>query len=1364
MSAMASTSQPQYIPRKAVGETGEAQGEPRPLSNWRDTDAYVLLAEPGAGKSRAFEREAQETDGLPVTARDFVALSLDRFRNRAPIYIDGLDEIRAGSESSSKPLDEIRRRLDELGRPRFRLSCREADWRSAVDRDRLLAVAPRGEITVLHLAALDDGDIRTLLGDLDVPDPAAFLAQAERKGIRPLLGNPLLLSLMVRAVGRDQQHWPESRTEIYRKACEQLAQEWNEEHLAEAPANAPSVAQLLQDAGLLYSLHLLAGVSGFTTAAQAPAGAVLRIDALPADLKFVNAHAALSSKLFVADTASSTRIPQHRTIAEFLAARAIATRLEAGLPVERVLTLMSGADGGIVDPLRGLHAWLATHYKPQRALLLDRDPLGVVLYGDLTLFSTEEKQQILRALHREAQRSPWFRKGQWHSEPFGALGTPDMAAYFRQLLESPDRSPGHQSLLDCVLDAITHGKAVPAIAEVLHTVVRDQSFSSEIRSGALDAWLKQAPEADQNHRTLLDDIERGTVPDAEDSLAGRLLRILYPTNVTPKEVFRYFHALKRESLYGQYQDFWHRRLIAATPRESLPELLDAWVDHSRPSPGRHDSFSSDRLSGHLLAVTLSAHGDRTSVESIYRWVEVALEEHGFVRLSDQNLQGARRWLSDRPWVLKELVAHGWSQLEPDKASGLRQYWRAESRTLGATRPADWYQWLLEQAAQTNQEDLARYCFGSAAHVAVNPRPEFAMTMDEIAVWMERNRGKWPNCDEWRKEAWSMPLDDWRGERAHEKRERKDKQAFARQQRRKDLLSHIEALKSGTAAAGLLRQIAFAYDERFYDIRGETPADRVQDFLGGEKDSDAAREEARAVIDGQIATLQRTDLPSIDEILETDRKGRSHYIRVACLLGAKLAFERDPDVATNWPDALAGKLAAFWLTDGTGDEPGWYETLAATRPALVAPVLERLTIQQLRKRGETHVTGLWRLAREARFAELARLVVPALLRAFPTRAREPQMRLLSHELLSAVSRHLPRQAYAEIVAERLARKNLDVPQRIAFLVAGLAIDGERYSHGLLRLVGQSETRAAHLGRAIEWQFDERKGAPSLAAPALARLIELLAPFTSPERPTGAHWVGPAEKRQDWVHQFTNQLAADPSDTVQNELKRLCGLPGLAAWKTALQGAMFDQGRARREASFRPTSAEDVASVLANKSPANARDLAALMMDHLSSLEARLRGDDTNGLRLFYRDDRKTPRSENDCRDVLLERLRPVLLELRIDLEKEAQSAQDSRADLRAVFIRPGRRIAMPIEIKKEDHRELWSAWRTQLSQYRLDPNTDGVGIYLVLWFGKSLRSSPEGIRPKSPRELYDALSAILPEELRRRLQVKVLDLSLPQPRK
>lgn len=85
--------------------------------------------------------------------------------------------------------------------------------------------------------------------------------------------------------------------------------------------------------------------------------------------------------------------------------------------------------------------------------------------------------------------------------------------------------------------------------------------------------------------------------------------------------------------------------------------------------------------------------------------------------------------------------------------------------------------------------------------------------------------------------------------------------------------------------------------------------------------------------------------------------------------------------------------------------------------------------------------------------------------------------------------------------------------------------------------------------------------------------------------------------------------------------------------------------------------------------------------------------------------------------------------------------------------------MPIEIKKEDHRELWSAWRTQLRTYRLDPASDGVGMYLVLWFGLKAKATPEGERPSTPKQLFELLSAMVPKEHRFRVHVAVLDLSI-----
>lgn len=1345
------TSPSLLVPRRAVELSADTRGAPQPLSAWRGTGAYVLLGEPGAGKTKAFEVEARETEGEYTSARDFITLRSRRFKADAPIFIDGLDEIRAGSVSHRVPLDDIRRRLDELGRPAFRLSCREADWRSVVDRESLKAVAPKGELAELHLQELDDADILDVLRSLSVEHPEEFLTQSEHHGVRPLLGNPLLLHLIVKAVETRDNRWPANRSAVYEMACEQLAIEYNEEHRAEHRLSQPSIDRMLDDAGLISALWLLAGIPGFSDKADSDREFAVLIDTLPDALGIDDRRAALNSKIFVAD--GDRRVPRHRTIAEFLAADAIATRIKGGLPVERVLALMSGADGGIVDPLRGLHAWLATRCEQERPALIDRDPLGVVLYGDLKLFSTEEKKQVLHALHREAQRFAWFRKGHWEAHPFGALGTPDMAATFHDLLTMPDRSLPHQSLLGCVLDAIEHGDPMPNLAPDLRAIILDTSFAAGTRLAALDAWIVQPAPDLAGARAMLDDIETGAVSDPEDELAGRLLDKLYPEIVTPNEIAKYFRAPKAESFYGSYKHFWSRNFVDRTPPEGLRDLMDAWTNSPKHFDDVQSGFIQHHIVGALLAAALEAHGDVVPIETLYRWFGIEVDEHGLSRLPEDDARGARDWLSARPSKLKALVAYGWTQVRTDGTSGRRFFWESEERTLRASRPADWYAWLLDQAAAADDEELARYCFSDAAYVALNPRPDFTLGMEAVEEWVRMNRDKWPTADKWLENAWSESLDDWKGEEKKRRAKREAETEAARRERRRNIVPHLASIQAGSAPAGLMNQIALAYDSRYIDIHGDTPAERVQDFLGG------TIEEAKSAISGLEATLARPDLPDVGDILKTDLAGRSHYIRPACVLGASLAFERNPNAILSWPDDLVRKLAAFWLTDGVGDQPEWFSVVAATRPAVVGPVLEKYAVQTIRRPPETSVTGLWPLAQEDRFANLARLVVPAILRAFPVRANERQLRILNAELLPAAMRYLSSNDFTTLLAERTALKSLDLAQRIAYLVAGLGTDGEGYSRRLLKLVGASESRAAHVGRALGWQGERTKNSVPLPVRVAGRLIELIAPHALPERPTGAHWVGDAEHRRDWVSHLINQLASAASAEAAVEIERLLGSRKLTRWKLTLQSAAFDQLRAMRDATFSQASVEDVANVLANKAPANSRDLAALILDHLRNVEARLRGDDTNGLLLFRRDDRKTPKTENECRDILLYRMRDRLLDLGINLEKEGQAAHDSRADLRAESLQADRRSAVPIEIKKEDHRELWSAWRTQLRTYTLDPASDGVGIYLVLWFGLKAKATPEGERPSTPQQLLALLSAMVPEEDRFRVHVAVLDLSI-----
>ena len=132
----------------------ERDGEPgsRPLDVYRAAPAYVLLGDPGAGKTTAFERECEAcgADGVLVSVRDFLTFEprcRPHWRGKT-LFLDGLDEVRAGSSDARVPLDAIRSNLDGLEKPRFRLSCREADWLGTNDRSKMAAVAPDGSLRI----------------------------------------------------------------------------------------------------------------------------------------------------------------------------------------------------------------------------------------------------------------------------------------------------------------------------------------------------------------------------------------------------------------------------------------------------------------------------------------------------------------------------------------------------------------------------------------------------------------------------------------------------------------------------------------------------------------------------------------------------------------------------------------------------------------------------------------------------------------------------------------------------------------------------------------------------------------------------------------------------------------------------------------------------------------------------------------------------------------------------------------------------------------------------------------------------------------------------------------------------------------
>lgn len=596
--------------------TGEERPASQPLSHYAELSAWVLLGPPGAGKTVEFKREAARCGARYVTARNFITLNDPAWQTRT-LFIDALDEIRAGSPDGRTPLDRIRTKLDELGRPLFRLSCREADWFGASDRGHLAAVSAGGDILELRLEPLSDEQIRDLL-ERHEADPEAVLPAARKAGLSALLATPQDLELLAKAAASGGR--PDTRLATFELACRQLVQEQNEEHQLAAEGQPFATEQLLDAAGKLCAVALLTGCAGYAVATAVSDDDHIALNAMPDSVALL--RTTLHTSLFAYATPQRAS-PKHRHIAEFLAARHLAQLIENGLPPARLMGLMTGPDGGVVSGLRGLCAWLAAHSARIRPDCVARDPLGTLLYGDVKRFTAEEKRELVEAVKRLAQHDPGTLANQFElNVRWGHVATPDTEPMFREILLKSGHDDAAQRLARTLLLALYHGSPIPALKGLLMEMVRDKRLWSQIRVLALEAFVKQhgcSRTARRQLRRLLHDIEAGTVSDPYGNLLGALLSHLYPKVVPPTEVLRYLHEPDDPLSIGDYHHFWANDVVANATDAELGRLMDALIRR------RGERLPAD---DHLLASLamrvlrrLLKGPMKFKAESLFNWID-----------------------------------------------------------------------------------------------------------------------------------------------------------------------------------------------------------------------------------------------------------------------------------------------------------------------------------------------------------------------------------------------------------------------------------------------------------------------------------------------------------------------------------------------------------------------------------------------------------------------------------------------------------------------------------------------------------------------------------------------------------------------
>ena len=275
-----------------------------------------------------------------------------------------------------------------------------------------------------------------------------------------------------------------------------------------------------------------------------------------------------------------------------------------------------------------------------------------------------------------------------------------------------------------------------------------------------------------------------------------------------------------------------------------------------------------------------------------------------------------------------------------------------------------------------------------------------------------------------------------------------------------------------------------------------------------------------------------------------------------------------------------------------------------------------------------------------------------------------------------------------------------------------------------------------------------------------LINLVGSYVGPDLLNADGEFTPAKQASRLINGLIQRLAASPAKDASEALAALLADPALSRWRDVLSQAQDAQRVTWRDASYRHPTIEQVCQTLNGGTPANPGDLAALVMDRLCELAVQIRSSNTDDWSQYWNEPHgqsPTPKHEDRCRDALLSDIRQRLPQ-GVDAQPEGQYANDKRADIRVSY----EDFQVPMEIKKNMHRDLWSAPQNQLIKlYTSAPDTDEYGIYLVFWFGKKhTQASEEGPRPANAEELKKRLEATLSPDEARKISVCVIDVSRP----
>ena len=1330
------------IDRRVQILDGAADQQPiTTVSALRDVAHLVLLGEPGIGKTTVIETEAAVAGTNAIKVRELINETVEA--PAGTLFLDALDEYRMGATDLGR-VDELVKAIRRCGAPRWRLTCRAEDWKKAADIAAVKRSTAGAPVTVAQLLPLDVTEQLAVLSALGVADPNAFVDKAHTLGAAGLLESPLSLKLLHQSVIGGGP-WPTTRFELFDRATFALAHEDNDTHRLD---HTRATAETILGAAAKACLVLLASGGRFLwrSAALPPGGdirAYLPAAAIGFDPSLVSDT--LGSSLFRGEGEAFE--PVHRTIAEFLAGRALARAVqgspsEAALPLGRALALITGSDGRAPSDLRGLYAWFAAHLAgfgeaADARQLIEADAVSTLVYGDAAAFDTAAKRAILTNLDRH---DPYFRASEVGVTAVGGLASEELADDLRQAIEVGDGT--HRMMT--VYEVLAAGRPVASLMPTLRMITLDPARPEWQRTRAMAAWLNGQADPAAARRALLDAMAGETPSGARESMRAELLAGMPAAAVSDEDirsVVAAFATAPSDSTVMRL--FGLRMAIETAPR---PSLFDAPLTWLPSESSRRQSIDIENFLDHALAAAIKANPD-VGADRLWMWLTNAREDR-LSGLGDATRPALKAWLDaapERSLALFEAVLGSDDPAEGPWMIGTYYSFIAGQpdgmmldrlTTLAGAAAGDRRRRLLAIAVEIGR----RYPVGEAAywrlHAYLDGLPRGARRLLAALSTIE--------------------VETWRRRQARSTI--RNSQA-AVTQREKDLAT-LRRLAPSMAVGGNTQALKWAAQHYFHPRdkkeEAQTPLERITAVTDAPV-LDAILSGWRHHATNDVAGVTPTTLG------EVEAERTEFYSEYAAIAGLHRLLA---EAAAVDPASLPLTLAIIVL------RTGWIAHGSDARDELDAWAWSRLNLdtaagsaallaywEAILAKGYVD-SNAWHKLGVTEGGDAARGALSQLL------GRHPRMfAKILRPVLAAAGTLLDRAHIESLAAAALADTDLSPEQRAIWSLAAFATDS----------VNQRDRLAGH-GDELLSLFDGPSGSAFLDAfergsddeqvALAAGVFSVLAPSAAPYVELKSGRVRPEYRLSEAANGMLKRLGglAVPAATSALEALR-AQVVSFPAWEAALRHVAEQQARTRRDREYLPPPPAAVMAVLAGKAPINAADLRAILTAELRRYGRELRTGANSPWRDYWNTDKyekpTEPKVENVARDITLNRLQDRLAKYQIAITgAEARRADGTRAD---VLVVSGAGRNLPIEAKRHYHGDLWTAASGQLQGYAADEGADGYGILLVFWYGdiEAPPARPDAVVPVSAGELEALLISDLSPELRATTDVVVLDVSAPE---